>query len=163
MPAAQVDNRMRAWYQKDMAVGLLYACALGEVRPDCPVALIQSPGADGGGNGSGGGGGGGAGQPLRVIPCEQQLPQQREQVRLHGPCPKVPIQTAFPYHPLRTAAAAAARAGAGMWLHEELVLGTSAHTALPCTMFRPLVSLYHPRTAAQQYFIHFQVMNGNAP
>ena len=30
---AQVDNRMRAWYQKNMAVGLLYTCSLGEVQP----------------------------------------------------------------------------------------------------------------------------------
>ncbi len=29
---AQVDNRMRAWYQKNMAVGLLYSCSLGEVH-----------------------------------------------------------------------------------------------------------------------------------
>ena len=33
---------MRAWYQKDMAVGLLYTCALGEVQPDQPVALIET-------------------------------------------------------------------------------------------------------------------------
>ena len=25
----QVDNRMRAWYQKDMTTGLLYICSLG--------------------------------------------------------------------------------------------------------------------------------------
>lgn len=31
-PCVQVDNRMRAWYQKNMAVGLLYTCSLGEVR-----------------------------------------------------------------------------------------------------------------------------------
>ena len=63
---------MRAWYQKDMAVGLLYACTLGEVRPDCPAALIQNLGGDAAAAPA---------QALRVIPCEQQLPQQREQAR----------------------------------------------------------------------------------
>ncbi|KAK9918510.1 hypothetical protein WJX75_004610 [Coccomyxa subellipsoidea] len=64
--AVQVDNRMRAWYQKNMAVGLLYTCSLGEVRPDCPVALIQNRDGDG--------------DSMKVIPCEHQLPQQRKQV-----------------------------------------------------------------------------------
>jgi hypothetical protein len=59
---------MRAWYQKDMSVGLLYTCSLGEVRPDCPVALIQNKGE-------------GDVDSMKVIPCEHQLPQQREQVR----------------------------------------------------------------------------------
>lgn len=63
---------MRAWYQKDMAVGLLYLCTLGEVRPDCPAALIQNLGDDAGAAPA---------QAMRVIPCEQQLPQQREQVK----------------------------------------------------------------------------------
>ena len=79
----QVDNRMRAWYQKDMAIGLLYTCALGEVRPDCPVALIQNLSDEGLGPGA-------KADSLRVIPCEHQLPQQREQVPdrplLWGPC-----------------------------------------------------------------------------
>ncbi|CAL8469005.1 g8546 [Coccomyxa elongata] len=66
--AVQVDNRMRAWYQKNMAVGLLYTCSLGEVRPDCPVALIQNN-ADKDGD-----------DAMKVIPCEHQLPQQRKQV-----------------------------------------------------------------------------------
>ncbi len=29
----QVDNRMRAWYQKDMSTGLLYICSLGGLLP----------------------------------------------------------------------------------------------------------------------------------
>ncbi|CAK0731822.1 hypothetical protein CVIRNUC_000047 [Coccomyxa viridis] len=65
--AVQVDNRMRAWYQKDMTTGLLYICSLGEVRPDCPVALIENK-SDG------------ETDTMKVIPCEHQLPQQREQV-----------------------------------------------------------------------------------
>ncbi|CAL5224107.1 g6738 [Coccomyxa viridis] len=65
--AVQVDNRMRAWYQKDMSTGLLYICSLGEVRPDCPVALIENK-SDG------------ETDTMKVIPCEHQLPQQREQV-----------------------------------------------------------------------------------
>ena len=28
---------MRAWYSEDMAVGLLYKCALGDIQPDAPV------------------------------------------------------------------------------------------------------------------------------
>ena len=65
----QVDNRMRAWYQKDMTTGLLYICSLGDVRPDCPVALIENR-SDG------------ETDTMNVIPCEHQLPQQREQVGL---------------------------------------------------------------------------------
>ena len=34
----QVDNRMRAWYQKDMTTGLLYICSLGEVWLSIPCA-----------------------------------------------------------------------------------------------------------------------------
>lgn len=73
----QVDNRMRAWYQKDMSVGLLYTCSLGEVRPDCPVALIQNKGE-------------GDVDSMKVIPCEHQLPQQRKQVR----CPALQSHSA---------------------------------------------------------------------
>ena len=56
----QVDNRMRAWYQKDMSTGLLYICSLGRLLPvkvlpaessyNCTVtrklikALLQAPG-----------------------------------------------------------------------------------------------------------------------
>ena len=40
----------------------------GEVRPDCPVALIENK-SDG------------ETDTMKVIPCEHQLPQQREQVR----------------------------------------------------------------------------------
>ena len=65
----QVDNRMRAWYQKDMTTGLLYICSLGDVQPDCPVALIENK-SDG------------ETDTMKVIPCEHQLPQQREQVGL---------------------------------------------------------------------------------
>ncbi|KAK9825886.1 hypothetical protein WJX81_001066 [Elliptochloris bilobata] len=65
--AVQVDNRMRAWYQKDMALGLLYSCTLGHVRPDCPLALIQNRRADGA-------------DFMEVVPCEHQMPGQREQV-----------------------------------------------------------------------------------
>ena len=35
--AAQADNRIRAWYVSSMAVGLLYECSLGDIKPDCPV------------------------------------------------------------------------------------------------------------------------------
>ena len=65
---AQVDNRMRAWYMQNMSVGLLYTCTLGDVRPDCPIALIQNrkhEGAD----------------FMEVIPMEHQMPAQREQAR----------------------------------------------------------------------------------
>ncbi len=33
----QADNRIRAWYMSNMAVGLLYECNLGDIKPDCPV------------------------------------------------------------------------------------------------------------------------------
>ena len=59
---------MRAWYQKDMALGLLYSCTLGHVRPDCPLALIQNRRADGT-------------DFMEVVPCEHQMPGQREQAR----------------------------------------------------------------------------------
>ena len=64
----QVDNRMRAWYMQNMSVGLLYTCTLGDVRPDCPVALIQNRKHDGA-------------DFMEVIPMEHQMPAQREQVR----------------------------------------------------------------------------------
>ena len=35
--ALQADNRIRAWYMSNMAVGLLYECNLGDIKPDCPV------------------------------------------------------------------------------------------------------------------------------
>jgi hypothetical protein len=63
----QVDNRMRAWYTKNMASGLLYSCALGDVRPDCPVALINNRQQDGT-------------EIMEVVPMEHQLPAQRQQV-----------------------------------------------------------------------------------
>ena len=46
-------------------------CLAGEVRPDCPVALIENK-SDG------------ETDTMKVIPCEHQLPQQREQVQ----CPR---------------------------------------------------------------------------
>ena len=44
----------------------------GEVRPDCPVALIENK-SDG------------ETDTMKVIPCEHQLPQQREQVTQRWP------------------------------------------------------------------------------
>jgi len=64
---------MRAWYQKDMALGLLYSCTLGHVRPDCPLALIQNRRADGT-------------DFMEVVPCEHQMPGQREQARAPPAC-----------------------------------------------------------------------------
>lgn len=37
----QVDNRMRAWYQKDMTIGLLYLCSLGE-PPNIKWSFLQA-------------------------------------------------------------------------------------------------------------------------
>ena len=34
---------MRAWYSEDMAVGLLYKCALGDIQPDAPVGALLTP------------------------------------------------------------------------------------------------------------------------
>ena len=53
----------------NMTIGLLYTCALGGVRPDCPVALLQNRQADGS-------------EYMEVIPMEHQLPAQREQVKI---------------------------------------------------------------------------------
>ena len=51
----QVDNRMRAWYQKDMSTGLLYICSLGRQSmcllqifaftawPEAVVSALVSP------------------------------------------------------------------------------------------------------------------------
>ena len=55
----------------------------GEVRPDCPVALIENK-SDG------------ETDTMKVIPCEHQLPQQREQVQrpnpfCHPPLPVLPL------------------------------------------------------------------------
>lgn len=58
---------MRAWYESSMSVGLLYPCTLGDVRPDCPVALIQNRLHEGK-------------EYMEVIPMEHQMPKQREQV-----------------------------------------------------------------------------------
>ena len=71
----QVDNRMRAWYMQNMSVGLLYTCTLGDVRPDCPVALIQNRKHDGA-------------DFMEVIPMEHQMPAQREQVWPLHQCPQ---------------------------------------------------------------------------
>ena len=64
----QVDNRMRAWYMPNMSLGLLYNCTLGDIRPDCPVALVSNHNHDGA-------------DFMEVIPTENQVPAQREQVR----------------------------------------------------------------------------------
>lgn len=63
----QVDNRMRAWYIKNMSVGLLYQCSLGDLRLDSPVALLQTRRQDGV-------------DFMEVVPMEHQLPAQRDQV-----------------------------------------------------------------------------------
>lgn len=63
----QVDNRMRAWYIKNMSLGLLYQCNLGDLRLDSPVALLQNRRQDGV-------------DFMEVVPMEHQLPAQRDQV-----------------------------------------------------------------------------------
>ena len=63
----QVDNRMRAWYMPNMSLGLLYNCTLGDIRPDYPVALVANHNHDGA-------------DFMEVIPTENQVPAQREQV-----------------------------------------------------------------------------------
>ncbi len=63
----QVDNRMRAWYIKNMSVGLLYQCSLGDLRLDSPVALLQNRRHEGL-------------DFMEVVPMEHQLPAQRDQV-----------------------------------------------------------------------------------
>ncbi|MCJ1461804.1 hypothetical protein MMC07_000403 [Pseudocyphellaria aurata] len=64
----QVDNRMRAWYLPNMSLGLLYTCTLGDIKPDCPVALVSNHNHDGA-------------DFMEVIPTENQVPAQRDQVR----------------------------------------------------------------------------------
>ncbi|DBA98922.1 hypothetical protein WJX77_006198 [Trebouxia sp. C0004] len=66
--AVQVDNRMRAWYIKNMSVGLLYQCSLGDLRLDSPVALLQNRRHEGL-------------DFMEVVPMEHQLPAQRDQVQ----------------------------------------------------------------------------------
>lgn len=51
----------------NMSVGLLYVCSLGEVRTDCPVALLQNRYN-------------GVNEHMEVLPMEHQVPSQREQV-----------------------------------------------------------------------------------
>ena len=53
----------------------------GEVRPDCPEALIENK-SDG------------ETDTMKVIPCEHQLPQQREQVTQPLACRSVSMHTA---------------------------------------------------------------------
>ena len=60
----QADNRMRAWYEPNMLNGLLYACKLGEIRPDCPCSLVKRD-TEG---------------KLEVIPNDGQEPAERELV-----------------------------------------------------------------------------------
>ena len=63
----QADNRMRAWYGPGMQQGLLYTCSMGDIRPDAPCALLLRQDS-------------GAAAREDVIPMEQQMPAQREQV-----------------------------------------------------------------------------------
>ena len=58
---------MRAWYMKNMSVGLLYNCSLGDLRPDALVALLQNRRHEGV-------------DFMEVVPMEHQLPAQRDQV-----------------------------------------------------------------------------------
>ena len=58
---------MRAWYIKNMSVGLLYQCTLGDLRLDSPVALLQNRRHEGV-------------DFMEVVPMEHQLPAQRDQV-----------------------------------------------------------------------------------
>ena len=66
----QADNRMRAWYASDMQKGLLYTCSMGDIRPDAPCALLTRQGS-------------GEAEREDVIPMEQQVPAQRDQVLPH--------------------------------------------------------------------------------
>ena len=59
---------MRAWYIKNMSVGLLYQCSLGDLKLDAPVALLQNRRHEGV-------------DFMEVVPMEHQLPAQRDQVR----------------------------------------------------------------------------------
>ena len=59
---------MRAWYMPNMSLGLLYNCTLGDIRPDYPVALVSNHNREGA-------------DFMEVIPTENQVPAQREQVR----------------------------------------------------------------------------------
>ena len=58
---------MRAWYIKNMSVGLLYQCSLGDLKLDAPVALLQNRRHEGV-------------DFMEVVPMEHQLPAQRDQV-----------------------------------------------------------------------------------
>ena len=65
---------MRAWYIKNMSVGLLYQCSLGDLKLDAPVALLQNRRHEGV-------------DFMEVVPMEHQLPAQRDQVGLSlTPC-----------------------------------------------------------------------------
>lgn len=55
---------------KNMSVGLLYNCSLGDLRPDAPVALLQNRRHEGV-------------DFMEVVPMEHQLPAQRDQVSLY--------------------------------------------------------------------------------
>ena len=52
---------------KNMSVGLLYNCSLGDLRPDAPIALLQNRRHEGV-------------DFMEVVPMEHQLPAQRDQV-----------------------------------------------------------------------------------
>ena len=60
------------WFGSDAS----FLASVLQVRPDCPVALIQNN-ADKDGD-----------DAMKVIPCEHQLPQQRKQV-WHTPLTKI--------------------------------------------------------------------------
>lgn len=62
---------MRAWYMPNMSLGLLYNCTLGDIRPDYPVALVANHNRDGA-------------DFMEVIPTENQVPAQREQVSIYA-------------------------------------------------------------------------------
>ena len=83
--ALQVDNRMRAWYIKNMSVGLLYQCSLGDLRLDSPVALLQNRRHEGV-------------DFMEVVPMEHQLPAQRDQVAPLLPCGFPPCWPAVSLH-----------------------------------------------------------------
>ena len=66
---------MRAWWGEGMQTGLLYGCTHGDIRPDCPCALVKRDAASG---------------RLDVIPNEGQVPDERSHVRRAGPALRGP-------------------------------------------------------------------------
>ena len=70
LPVLQADNRMRAWWEPGMRTGLLYGCTHGDIKPDCPCALIKRDGVQ---------------DRVDVIPNDSQVPDERNHVRLRLP------------------------------------------------------------------------------